>query len=120
MIIVESLLAHLCEENAPAVIVVKPEQPIPSTKVNAKPDTSRVQYDPGMIYLLELAAVLTLRDQQTIGSLGKGLLAYLHGLIRDARNLHSLALSRVTNYLLNLLRLSHVRMTSFSKSRGAY
>ncbi|KAL4861202.1 hypothetical protein BDV12DRAFT_208274 [Aspergillus spectabilis] len=93
--IVEPLLAHLHEENAPAVIVVKLEQPIPSTRVTAKSDTSRGQYDPGIIYLLDLAAVLNLRDQQTIGSLGKGLLAYLQ------------TLSRVTYYLLNLLRLSH-------------
>ncbi|KAL5051851.1 hypothetical protein BDW71DRAFT_1418 [Aspergillus fruticulosus] len=107
MKIVESLLAQLPEESAPAVIVVKPERPLPSTRANARLDTSRGQYEPGMMYLLELAAILTLRDQQTIGSLGEGLLASLQGFIRDARNLHSLALSRVTIYLLNLLRLSH-------------
>jgi brefeldin A-resistance guanine nucleotide exchange factor 1 len=106
--IVESLLAQLPEESAPAVIVVKPERPLPSTRANARPDTSRGQYEPGMMYLLELAAILTLRDRQTIESLGEGLLASLQGFIRDARNLHSLALSRVTTYLLNLLRLSHV------------
>jgi brefeldin A-resistance guanine nucleotide exchange factor 1 len=105
--IVESLLAQLPEESAPAVIVVKPERPLPSTRANARPDTSRGQYEPGMMYLLELAAILTLRDRQTIESLGEGLLASLQGFIRDARNLHSLALSRVTTYLLNLLRLSH-------------
>ncbi|KAL4872680.1 hypothetical protein BDV12DRAFT_161990 [Aspergillus spectabilis] len=106
-LIVESLLAQLPEESAPAVIVVKPERPLPSTRANARPDTSRGQYDPGMMYLLELAAILTLRDKQTIENLGEGLLASLQGFIRDARNLHPLALSRVTTYLLNLLRLSH-------------
>ncbi|KAL4887478.1 hypothetical protein BJY04DRAFT_204386 [Aspergillus karnatakaensis] len=105
--LVESLLAQLPEESAPAVIVVKPERPLPSTRASARQDTSRGQYDPGMMYLLELAAILTLRDKQTIGSLGEGLLASLQGFIRDARNLHSLALSRVTTYFLNLLRLSH-------------
>jgi brefeldin A-resistance guanine nucleotide exchange factor 1 len=106
--IVESLLAQLPEESAPAVIVVKPERPLPLSRANAKPITSRNQYDPGMMYLLELAAILTLRDHQTIENLGEGLLASLQGFIRDARNLHTLALSRVTTYLLNLLRLSHV------------
>ncbi|KAL4942541.1 hypothetical protein BDV06DRAFT_222063 [Aspergillus oleicola] len=106
-LIVESLLAQLPEESAPAVIVVKPERPLPSTRANARADTSKGQYEPGMMYLLELAAILTLRDQQTIGTLGEGLLASLQGFIRDAGNLHSLALSRVTTYLLNLLRLSH-------------
>ncbi|KAL4802287.1 hypothetical protein BDV18DRAFT_64655 [Aspergillus unguis] len=106
-VIVESLLSQLPEESAPAVIVVKPERPLPSTRANARSDTNRGQYDPGTIYLLELAAILTLRDQETIMDLGESLLASLQGFIRDARNLHPLALSRVTTYLLNLLRLSH-------------
>ncbi|KAL2864685.1 Sec7 domain-containing protein [Aspergillus lucknowensis] len=105
--IVETILAQLPEESAPAVIVVKPERPLPSTRANAKPGTSTSQYDPGMMYLLELAAILTLRDSQTIESLGEGLLASLQGFIRDAQNLHFLALSRVTTYLLSLLRLSY-------------
>ncbi|KKK17342.1 hypothetical protein AOCH_003396 [Aspergillus ochraceoroseus] len=107
-VLVESLLAQLPEESAPAVIVVKPERPLPSSRAsNVKLDPSRIQYDPGMMYLLELATILTLRDQQTIETLGERLLSALQGFIRDARNLHSLALSRVTSYLLNLLRLSH-------------
>lgn len=106
--IVESLQAQLPEESAPAVIVVKPERPLPSTRANARPDSSQGRYEPGMMYLLELTAILTLRDGQTIESLGEGLLASLQGFIRDARNLHPLALSRVVTYLLNLLRLSHV------------
>ncbi|KAL3472092.1 hypothetical protein BJX99DRAFT_11435 [Aspergillus californicus] len=105
--IVDSLLAQLPEESAPAVIVVKPERPLPSSRANARSSASGSIYDPGMMYLLELAAILTLRDHQTIESLGEGLLASLQGFIRDAGNLHSLALSRVTTYLLNLLRLSH-------------
>lgn len=106
--IVESLQAQLPEESAPAVIVVKPERPLPSTRANARPDSSQGQYEPGMMYLLELTAILTLRDRQTIESLGECLLASLQGFIRDARNLHPLALSRVVTYLLNLLRLSYV------------
>ncbi|KAI9376339.1 hypothetical protein BJX61DRAFT_538871 [Aspergillus egyptiacus] len=105
--VVESLLAQLPEESAPAVIVVKPERPLPSSRGSAKSSINGSLYDPGIIYLLELAAILTLRDQQTIESMGEGLLASLQGFVRDARNLHSLALSRVITYLLNLLRLSH-------------
>ncbi|KAL3464216.1 hypothetical protein BJX64DRAFT_99281 [Aspergillus heterothallicus] len=105
--IVDALLTQLPEESAPAVMVVKPERPLPSLRANSKTGTSTNQYDPGMMYLLELAAILTLRDSQTIESLGEGLLASLQGFVRDAQNLHSLALSRVTTYLLNLLRLSH-------------
>jgi brefeldin A-resistance guanine nucleotide exchange factor 1 len=118
-VIVDALLAQLPEESAPAVIVVKPERPLPSSRANSRAGTSTNQYDPGMMYLLELAAILTLRDSQTIQTLGEGLLASLQGFIRDAQNLHSLALSRVTTYLLNLLRLSHV-CPKFSKSLPMY
>jgi brefeldin A-resistance guanine nucleotide exchange factor 1 len=33
----------------------------------------------------------------------------LQTMVRDAKNLHPLSVSRVVSYLLNLLRLSHVR-----------
>jgi brefeldin A-resistance guanine nucleotide exchange factor 1 len=61
-----------------------------------------------MIFLLELATVLTLRDDKTLESLGESLATTLQTLIRDAKNLHPLTVSRIVSYLLNLLRLSHV------------
>lgn len=61
-----------------------------------------------MIYLLELATILSLRDQKTLETVGEALSTSLQGFIRDARNLHPLALSRIITYLLSLLRLSHV------------
>ncbi|PKY03615.1 guanine nucleotide exchange factor [Aspergillus campestris IBT 28561] len=106
--LVESLLAMLPEESTPAVIVVKPERPAPTRGGARGPlHDSRTAYDPGMIYLLELATILTLRDRATLEAMGERLLAALQAFIRGARNLHSLALSRVVSYLFNLLRLSH-------------
>lgn len=61
-----------------------------------------------MIFLLELATVLTLRDDKTLGSLGESLATTLQTLTRDAKNLHPLTVSRIVSYLFNLLRLSHV------------
>ena len=61
-----------------------------------------------MIYLLELATILTLRDQETLEILGDTLGTFLQTFVRDARNLHPLALSRIVYYLLDLLRLGHV------------
>ena len=116
-LVVESLLSQLPEESAPAVIVVKPERPSPASRANGKADASQSKYDPGMMYLLELATIITLRDDETLEALGERLLTSLQAFIRDARNLHSLALSRIIYYLLNLLRLSHVWMTKFSPSR---
>lgn len=109
-LIVEALLAQMPEESAPAVIVVKPERPSAGSRAsNGRTDGGKSNYDPGMMYLLELATILTLRDSQTLEALGERLLTTLQAFIRDARNIHSLALSRIIHYLLNLLlRLSHV------------
>ncbi|KAG2025533.1 hypothetical protein GB937_002789 [Aspergillus fischeri] len=107
-LVVGSLMAELPEETTPAVIVVKPERPIPSPRSpNGRAVAQKSHYDPKMMYYLELATVLTLRDQGTIEALGERLATMLQAFIRDATNLHSLALSRIVSYLFNLLRLSH-------------
>ncbi|QMW45171.1 hypothetical protein G4B11_008591 [Aspergillus flavus] len=103
--VVDTVLTLLPEESAPAVIVVKSERP--SRSANGRLDANKSNYDPGMIYLLELATILALRDQTTLEAVGERLLASLQAFMRDARNLHPLALSRIIYYLLNLLRLSH-------------
>ncbi|ODM17972.1 hypothetical protein SI65_06760 [Aspergillus cristatus] len=104
--LVESLIALLPEESTPAVIVVKHERPA-SRMANGKVDPNQPNYDPAMIYLLELATILTLRDEETMGTAGESLATSLQAFIRDARNVHPLALSRIITYLLNLLRLGH-------------
>ncbi|KAE8146240.1 hypothetical protein BDV25DRAFT_54439 [Aspergillus avenaceus] len=103
--VVEASLAQLPEESAPAVIVVKSERP--SRSVNGRVDPSKSNYDPRMMYLLELATILTLRDHTTLEAVGETLLSSLQAFVRDAKNLHSLALSRIIYYLLNLLRVGH-------------
>ncbi|KAJ5279431.1 hypothetical protein N7478_004803 [Penicillium angulare] len=106
--LVEALLSQLPEDNAPAVIVVKPERPSPiSRPSSARTDPNQPKYDPSMIFNLELATVLTLRDEKTLETLGESLATTLQNLVRDAKNLHPLTVSRIVSYLLNLLRLSH-------------
>lgn len=108
--LVEALLSQLPEETAPAVIVVKPERPPYSPRnLNGRLGSNKPNYDPGMIYVLELATILTLREQCTLEALGETLASSLQTLIRDTNNLHPLAMSRIVYYLLSLLRLSHVR-----------
>lgn len=107
--LVEALLSHLPEENAPAVIFVKPERPTPSSRpLTTRVDPNQPKYDPSMIFVLELATVITLRDEKTLETLGEMLATNLQTLVRDAKNLHPLTVSRLVYYLLNLLRLSHV------------
>ena len=104
--LVESLIS-LLPEDSPAVIVVKHERAA-ARPTHVKVDPNQFSYDPAMIFLLELATIVTLRDQQTLETVGEALATSLQAFIRDARNFHSLALSRIITYLLNLLRLGHV------------
>ncbi|KAJ5312471.1 hypothetical protein N7508_003301 [Penicillium antarcticum] len=107
-VLMEALLSQLPEENAPAVIAVKPERPSPTSRMTGnRVDPNSPKYDPSMIFVLELATVLTLRDDKTLEVLGENLATTLQTLVRDAKNLHPLTVSRVVSYLLNLLRLSH-------------
>lgn len=110
----DALLSELPEENAPAVIVVKSERPSPGgpRPSNSKGDLTSPGYNPGMIYTLELATVLALRDESSVEAVGENLAGSLQGIIRDARNVHPLVISRVVSYLLNLLRLSYVSSLS--------
>jgi brefeldin A-resistance guanine nucleotide exchange factor 1 len=106
--LVNTLLSSL-PDTSPAVIVVKSERPPPQSRpVSAKVDTRRPTYDPGVVFTLELATILTLRDDDTIRELGEVLTASLQNIVRDAKNVHPLTLTRTVNYLLNLLRRSYV------------
>lgn len=108
--LVDALLSELPEENAPAVIVVKTERPSPGgpRPSSSKGSLTSPGYNPGMIYTLELATVLTLRDEKSVEVVGENLAGSLQGIIRDARNIHPLVISRVVSYLMDLLRLSYV------------
>ena len=108
MMLVEALLSQLPEETAPSVIVVKPDRPTSSKRSSERASSDKLNYDPGMMYVLELATVLTLKEQTAMETLGESLASSLQTLIRDAGSLHPLAMSRIIYYLLSLLRLSHV------------
>lgn len=106
--LVSALLSQM-EELSP-VVAVKPERPMPVTvRVNGhRMPKSGPDYDPGMVFLLELATLLTLRDDETIAAAGEVLTGSLQNAVRDASNLHPLAASRAVHYLLELLRYSYV------------
>ncbi|KAM5467500.1 GDP/GTP exchange factor for ARF [Microsporum audouinii] len=108
VLFVESLLSGLPDTGA-AVIVVKPERPVPNLhrSENSKVDKNKPAYKPGVLYILELATVLTLRDKDTIERLGDKLTVALQDIVRDAKNIHPLSLSRAVYYLLTLLRHSY-------------
>ncbi|KIV87306.1 hypothetical protein PV11_02861 [Exophiala sideris] len=105
--LVAALLSQV-DESSP-VVTVKPERPVPVTaRVNGhRMSRAGAEYDPGSIFLLELATMLTLRDDETIAAAGESLTATLLNAVRDASNLHPLAASRVLHYLMELLRYSY-------------
>lgn len=105
-----SLLGHLPENDSPRVITVKPEIAAP-TPVRANgvksPAIEQPAYDPAVVYVLELATILALRDEDTIVALGADVSRALELVIGDAERLHPVALSRTVFYLLSLLRASN-------------
>lgn len=104
-----SLLSHLPEAGSPRVMAVKPELPAPTpVRTNgAKSKDEPPVYNPAVVYVLELATILALRDEETITSLGPDVAEALGTVTRDADRLHPVALSRTVFYLLSLLRASN-------------
>ncbi|KAK6384365.1 uncharacterized protein PV06_10989 [Exophiala oligosperma] len=102
--LVTALLSQMGEFSP--VVTVKPERPLPvTTRVNGhRMPKAGPEYDPGSIFLLELATMLTLRDDETTAVAGEALTGSLQNAVRDASNIHPLALSRIVHYLLEVLR----------------
>lgn len=119
--LVNYLLSELPDETTPAVIVVKPERPISNSgrPMRSRANPNMPAYNPGMVYILELATVLTLRDDESIGELGENLTASLQNIVRNAKNLHPLVISRAVYYFLNLLRRSYVSFSYMCEASKA-
>ncbi|KAK5112613.1 hypothetical protein LTR62_003928 [Meristemomyces frigidus] len=120
-----SLLAQLPEAGEEAVLSVKDAGPTPASipvevlsptpvrpngvgknSPNGHGEVAPV-YDPAVVYVLELATILALRDEETITALGADVAEALQTVVRDAERLHPVALSRTVFYLLALLRASN-------------
>lgn len=66
------------------------------------------------MYILELATILATRDAETVKQLGKDVADALQGVVRHAKELHPVIVSRTMYYLLNLLMASNVGYPSGS------
>jgi brefeldin A-resistance guanine nucleotide exchange factor 1 len=105
-----SLLEQIPEDTSPRVIVVKPELPPASPRPNEnKTKFNRPVYDPSLVFVLELATVLALRDEETVQELAKDVTDALQTVIRDAAKLDPVVIARSVYYLLSLLKASNVR-----------
>ncbi|KAJ9653623.1 GDP/GTP exchange factor for ARF [Neophaeococcomyces mojaviensis] len=108
--LVNALLSEMPDAPSP-VVVVKPDvRPAPVTaRVNGTRTTKHggPEYDPGSLFLLELATRLTLRDEDSLTAAGESVTNALQSAVRNAANFHPTATSRIVNYLLDLLRHSY-------------
>lgn len=105
--LIDSLLAQIPEDSSPRVIVVKPELPQPSpVRPNGRSRFNAPVYDPTLVFVLELATLLALRDRETVRELGKDIADALQSVVQNAANIHYVAISRVVYYLLRVLEAS--------------
>lgn len=107
--LVHALLEHLPEQTSPVVIVVKPDKPAQSNPpTNGHRTKEGIKYDPALVFVLELATILAMRDAETITAVGKPVADALYSVVRNATKVHPLVLSRAVYYLLHLLNASQV------------
>jgi hypothetical protein len=70
-------------------------------------------YDPSLVFVLELATVLALRDDETVRELAKDVTDALASVIRDTSKHHPVVVARSVYYLLSLLKASNVSLDPF-------
>ena len=106
--LVNTLVNLLPEQSSPVVISVKPEQPRPTPiRTNGtRRKTVSSGYDPSIVFLLELATIVSTRDGESVASMGQPVAEVLQNVVRDSGNIHPLALSRTAYYLLFMLEAS--------------
>ena len=115
--LVSTILSQLPEDTSP-IVVVKPDRSAPSS---SRPNGHRrtnlgLSYNPSIVFLYELATILTTRDNETLSAAGEKLTSSLQTSARDASNIHPVAATRIVHYLLEMLRLSSVS-TSISTTK---
>ncbi|PMD16576.1 Sec7-domain-containing protein [Hyaloscypha hepaticicola] len=105
--LVSALLAELPDDPTSVVISVKSENDNQGPANGQKSTSGGPNYDPAMVYLLELCTVLALRDEETIEGLGAAVAEALQNVMRNAVSYHSILISRTMFYLLHLLHASY-------------
>ncbi|CAZ85055.1 unnamed protein product [Tuber melanosporum] len=96
------------EDDSANIVIIKPDYPAQSPN-GSNPVKKGPIYDPAVVYVLELATCLVLRDEETVAEHGKMLAETLTNIVRNAGLTHQIVLSRVIYYLFSLLQASHNR-----------
>ncbi|KAI0897087.1 hypothetical protein F4806DRAFT_464120 [Annulohypoxylon nitens] len=106
--LVEALLNELPDDESSAVPVITVKQEsLPSSPSTSKPSPRRPTYDPAVVYILEFCSVLALRDEETVGLLGKPVAEALQMILRDSPQHHPYLISRAAFYQFSVLKASY-------------
>jgi golgi-specific brefeldin A-resistance guanine nucleotide exchange factor 1 len=97
------------ESSTVPVISVKSEtMSSPSSSGGNKAAHTKLTYDPAIVYILEFATVLALKNSETIEFLGKYVAEALQMILRNSSRYHSALVSRAAYYQFNMLKASYV------------
>lgn len=96
------------EDDGTNIVIIKPDYP-PQSPNGSNPVKKGPVYDPAVVYVLELATCLVLRDEETVAEHGKILAETLTSIVRNAGLTHQIVVSRVIYYLFSHLQASHDR-----------
>ncbi|KAI0889597.1 uncharacterized protein GGS22DRAFT_148681 [Annulohypoxylon maeteangense] len=106
--LVEALLNELPDDESSTVPVITVKQEsLPSSPSTSKPASGRRTYDPAVVYILEFCSVLALRDDETVGLLGKAVAEALQMILRDSPQHHPILVSRAVFYQFSILKASY-------------
>ena len=111
--LVHALLSQLPDDPSSIVITVKSENEPAAPANGQKSAASGPLYDPSLVYLLEFCTVLTLRDSDTVSSVGGDVAEALQNVMRNASSYHHIIISRTIFYLLHVLQSSYVGIIWF-------
>lgn len=76
-------------------------------------------YNPSAVYVLELASMLAIRDENSALAVGRDVAEALQDVVRNAPNLHPMIVSRAVFYLLHLLEASYVCISNIPQKTNA-
>jgi golgi-specific brefeldin A-resistance guanine nucleotide exchange factor 1 len=99
-----------------SVVIDAPDGPADSSpKVKAKDGPAAITaqesqdkaYDPSMLFLLELATSLAIRDEQSMRSFSGEVAGYCTEILRQRKHLHPILVERTLTYLMTLKKRGH-------------
>ena len=107
---ISTLLEHLPQDSAPVVAIVKTENdPLSPGRSGTRHSITAPEYDPSIIYFLEVATIVTIRNHQAAMNTEQDVMEALQGVVRNSNNFHPIIASRSAFCLLRLLHAKHGR-----------